>query len=84
HDKESRKHEFTPNNVELGLVNNFPLATPAIAQLGQSNAHYLTPQLAYGVLDEIAIKPLNAHIARRDNPHKDKNTPEQTHLYRYI
>ncbi|QJB22804.1 hypothetical protein fnug_161 [Pseudomonas phage fnug] len=73
-------HKITPTNVELGLVNNFPLATPAIAQLGQSNAHYLTPQLAYGVLDEIAIKPLNAHIARRDNPHKVKNTHVQSYL----
>ncbi|MFO5701705.1 hypothetical protein ACLBSN_31520, partial [Klebsiella pneumoniae] len=26
-------HKITPTNVELGLVNNFPLATPAIAQL---------------------------------------------------
>ncbi|MFO5890376.1 hypothetical protein ACLBSJ_31635, partial [Klebsiella pneumoniae] len=54
--------------------------TPVMAQLGQPSAHYLTQHLAYGVLDEIAIKPLNAHIARRDNPHKVKNTHVQSYL----
>ncbi|MFO6063305.1 hypothetical protein, partial [Pseudomonas aeruginosa] len=69
--------EITPTSVELGLVTTFPLATPAIAHLGQSNAHYLTPQLAYGELDEIAIKPLNAHISRPDNPPKVKKSQVQ-------
>lgn len=60
------------NKAQLGLgdiVNN-KLATEAQARAATANDLYLTPALSYSIVDELAMKPLNAHVTDYNNPHR--------------
>lgn len=63
-------HVDAKSDVGLGLVENYKLATILEARAGSSNSAYLTPYLSWLTVDEFALKPLNAHIADKANPHK--------------
>lgn len=62
-------HQTTKAQVGLGSVENLPLATQALAEAGQSNQHYMTPLSVAQAITKQVLVPLNAHIARTDNPH---------------
>lgn len=71
-------HHTTKEQVDLGNVENLPLATREIAEKGESNTHYMTPYLTlyllrkwgrFDTLDTIVDK-LAKHEADRDNPHR--------------
>ena len=70
-------HDTTPEQIGLGKVNNYPIATKEIAEKGESNEHYLTPLLAYymvkkyGNLEEVNQLKLEItnHKNNKENPH---------------
>jgi len=62
-------HGVTKAQVGLGLVANYNVASQADMIAGTSPSLYVTPLLTKQAIDEHAIKPLNAHTARTDNPH---------------
>lgn len=62
-------HRTTAEFVSLGNVRNLTVATPAEAIAKATNDLYLTPALAWQVVDEEA-KPLYYHISlKSSNPH---------------
>jgi len=63
-------HVDTKTQIGLGAVANLTVATPSQARQAASNDLYLTPALGYEVVNELAIKPTNAHIDDRNNPHR--------------
>lgn len=62
-------HNTTKAQVGLGNVENYPVATDAIAAEGTSSAHYMTPRLVKNELKRFAIDPLAEHTGNRSNPH---------------
>ena len=64
----SNPHQVTKAQVNLGNVVNYALATTAQAQAGSGEA-YMTATLTGAAIAALALAPLNAHIARTDNPH---------------
>jgi len=58
-------HATTKEQVGLGNVQNFDIASAAEANAGTSNVKYVTPQTA----TLIAQNNVNAHGTRQDNPH---------------
>lgn len=67
-------HQTTKTQVGLGSVENLPLATQAQAEAGQSNQAYMTPLTVAQAIAKQVLVPLNAHIARTDNPHQVTKT----------
>jgi hypothetical protein len=63
-------HQTNATQVGLGLVQNFGLATTALAQAGTNNASYMTPALTAAAISQQALVPLNAHINNTSNPHQ--------------
>lgn len=62
-------HHTTAAQVGLGNVQNYGIASTAGAQAGTDTASYMTPALTAAAVSQQALVPLNAHIARTDNPH---------------
>lgn len=62
-------HAVTKAQVGLGNVQNFAVATDVAARAGQENTSYMTPLRTAEAISTQALTPLNAHIARGDNPH---------------
>lgn len=62
-------HKVNKAQVGLGFVENLPLASEEDMTTGSSNAHYVTPVRTREAIEHFALVPLNAHIARQDNPH---------------
>lgn len=69
----SNPHQVTKAQVNLGNVVNYGLATTAQAQAGSGEA-YMTATLTGAAITALAVNPLNAHIARNDNPHGTTKT----------
>lgn len=67
-DKEN-PHAVTKAQVGLGNVLNYGVATTTDMVEASSNSLYTTPVRVRDAIAEHALKPLNAHIARTDNPH---------------
>lgn len=61
-------HATTKAQVGLSNVVNYGLATTAQAQAGSGEA-YMTATLTGAAILALATTPMNAHIARTDNPH---------------
>jgi hypothetical protein len=62
-------HATTATQVGLGLVQNYAVATTVEAQAGASDTVYMTSLKTAQAINTQAVTPLNAHIARLDNPH---------------
>lgn len=62
-------HGVTKAQVGLGKVENFPLASAAVATEGLSNEHYLTPETAMQAMAGRIATDINSHEAATDNPH---------------
>lgn len=62
-------HHVTKEQVGLGSIANYGIATTAQAQQGTLNGAYMTPLRTSEAITALALAPLNAFIARRDNPH---------------
>lgn len=77
-------HQVTKDQVSLGLVQNFGLATTEQAQAGRANNAYMTPlrtNEAIAVLAPVALEP---HTNNRNNPHGvDKNQVELGNVLNY-
>lgn len=63
-------HVDVKDDIGLNLMQNYELASDAIARAGTSNAHFMTPLLSWATVDELALKPLNVHINNHSNPHR--------------
>lgn len=68
-DNRNNPHGTTATHVGLGNVMNYGLATQIEAEAGTLNTKYMTPLLVSYAIAKQALIPLNAHIARTDNPH---------------
>lgn len=62
-------HNTTKAQVGLGSVENYGVSTQAQAETGTANNVYMTPLRTAQAIAIQAVAPLNAHIARIDNPH---------------
>ncbi|MDD2879756.1 MAG: hypothetical protein PHQ58_04920 [Rhodoferax sp.] len=65
----SNPHHTTKEQVGLGNVENYPLATPAIALAGISTSHYLTPATAMDAISATIAVDIAAHEDNVNNPH---------------
>lgn len=62
-------HGVTKAQVGLGNVQNYSVATQALAEGAADNGTYMTPLRTGQAINNLAVVPLNAHINRSDNPH---------------
>jgi hypothetical protein len=62
-------HAVTKLQVGLGQVQDYGIATTAEAQAGTVNNKYMTPLLTSQAITQLALIPLNNHIADKTNPH---------------
>ncbi len=62
-------HRVNKEQVELGNVQNYPVATRAEAVAGLASNRYMTPEMSYALLNDRALVPLQAHISNTGNPH---------------
>lgn len=74
-DNKQNPHVTTKTLIKLGAVENYRLATITEARLGTLNNLYTTPALSWETVNQLALTPLNTHIANLANPHK--TTPEK-------
>ncbi len=65
----SNPHNVGKNQVGLGQVQNFPVASEAQALAGTANNLYMTPLLVARVVSYKASDALLAHVADKSNPH---------------
>ncbi len=60
----------TKQQIGLGAVENFPMATDTEAVDGTRNDRYMSPLRSYQLTDRFAIVPLNNHKNDYNNPHR--------------
>jgi len=68
-DDKNNPHATTKAQVGLGNVDNFATSTDAQAVTGTATNLFVTPANVRAAIAQQALVPLNAHIARIDNPH---------------
>lgn len=62
-------HQVTAEQVNLGKVNNFPMATNDQAVAGSDTQSYMSPALTAAYTTQ-ALGPLTQHISNLNNPHQ--------------
>jgi len=62
-------HRVTASQVNLGNVPNWAVATDVQAKAGTSQTGFMTPYLVSLAISALALAPLNAHLADKNNPH---------------
>lgn len=62
-------HGVTKSQVDLGNVQNYPIASQLEAQEGTSNVKYMTPLRTTELLTQFVTVALDGHATRTDNPH---------------
>lgn len=62
-------HATTKAQVELGLVENYAVATQPEAEAGLSNSVYMTALRVAQAIKKAVGDTLTAHVNNRDNPH---------------
>ena len=62
-------HQVTKEQVQLGLVQNFGIATVPEAVAGTAANKYMTPERVRQAIDARLAATLDVHMARTDNPH---------------
>lgn len=62
-------HGVTKSQVGLDRVENYSVASDAVARDGSSQIHYLTPYGAQQLLNAKVGEGVGDHVASRDNPH---------------
>lgn len=74
-------HLLTANQINLGQTFNAPIGTKteATTQAGALVLKYSTPKLTMDAVEQMALIPMNAHIANRANIHQV--TPVQLKTY---
>ena len=65
----SNPHAVNKNQVGLGQVQNFPIATEPQALAGTANNLYMTPYLVAKLVSFKASDALLTHVADKSNPH---------------
>lgn len=62
-------HKTTKDQVGLGNVQNYAIASVPQATDGTSNAVYMTPLRTAQAITAQAVNPLNSHMSDQSNPH---------------
>lgn len=62
-------HGVTKEQLGLGSVLNYGVATQVEAQSGAANDRYMTPLRTVDAITQFSLVPLNAHVANINNPH---------------
>ncbi len=65
----SNPHNTTKDQVGLGNVQNYPVASQAASEAGTSNAFYMTPLTVKYAINVLGQALVDAHANRTDNPH---------------
>ncbi|MAP21631.1 MAG: hypothetical protein CL582_11905, partial [Alteromonadaceae bacterium] len=65
-----RARGTTKADVGLGQVANYSVASVAATVTGESEEMYATPAGVRATVDQIALPPIQEHVARTDNPHQ--------------
>ena len=68
-DDMANPHEVTKEQIGLGSVQNFPIASQAEAQAAVVNNRYMTPLRTREMVAEFVTSELDGHATRFDNPH---------------
>lgn len=63
-------HQTTKDQVGLGNVSNYGVATVNEAQAGVSNVKYMTPALVKAAIDQFGGAAITDHVANLNNPHQ--------------
>lgn len=73
-------HKVDKFKIDLGNLNNWPIAQAADIIAGSLNAQrYMNPTMTYQMITQVAIAALNMHSNRVDNPHNTR--ADQTGAY---
>ena len=67
-------HAVTKDQVGLGNVQNFGVATTATATAGAVNDVYMTPLRVKEAIDALVVPTITTHTGRTDNPHSVTKT----------
>lgn len=62
-------HDTTKDQVGLGLVENFPMATDAEAAAGTARNRYMSPATTAAMIAAISSESVAGHVANKNNPH---------------
>lgn len=62
-------HNVSKDQVGLGIVENYDIASKAEAETGTLNSKYMTPLRTAEAIDFQALVPLRTHTGDFDNPH---------------
>jgi hypothetical protein len=62
-------HEVDKDQIGLGNVQNYSMATLAEARLGELATRYMGPVSVKAAIAEQALKPLSDHVNDTENPH---------------
>lgn len=68
-DNYENPHKVTKTQINLGLVENFPVATDSEAAAGTVKNRYMTPWGTAQAIAKQAGDLINAHISDKNNPH---------------
>ena len=68
-DRDDNPHYTTKEQIDLGQVENLPVATDEQSRLGEVDTAYITPYGVKLMITEQALAPLDTHTQRTDNPH---------------
>lgn len=63
-------HQVTKYQVNLGLVENYPVASVLESTEATRNDRYMTPARTRVLVSELANKPIDSHLLNVDNPHQ--------------
>lgn len=62
-------HNTTKDQVGLGLVENFPMATDAEAAAGTARNRYMSPATTAAMIAAISSESVAGHVSNKNNPH---------------
>lgn len=62
-------HATTKDQVGLGLVGNFPMATDAEAAAGTARNRYMSPATTAAMIAAISSESVAGHVSNKNNPH---------------
>lgn len=69
-DQDDNPHNVTKDQVGLGSVGNYPIASTAEAVAGTASNRYMSPQRVREAIESMAGDTIAGHASNRENPHR--------------
>lgn len=67
-------HAVDKDQVGLGLVQNYPMATDAEAAAGTARNRYMSPATTAAMITAISSESVAGHVSNKNNPHSTNKT----------